>query len=431
LTIADRPWVIGLLATPSGVFSGFITVAMPFLLRRSGLSVDRIAEVSAIAALPLVWYFVSAPLVDFGLRRRTWIVVSTAAAALVLLVALQFIHSVPVFTILIVTGFVLSLLSDSAVGALMSGLEPKFRGAAAGWRQAGNIGAGSIVGGFTVGLAGSLNEMQLGFATALMLFLPSLLALLIDEPRPPDCHLRAKFTIAGHDLAALLKSKRTWTGLLFFLCPAGSGAAMNLFSSLGPDYHASNTEVMWITGMFGGLLCAAGSLIGGWIAGRMRRAYAYAFTGGLCALSCCIMILGPATSTVYALGCSAYLITTGIVYAVYTALILDVLGRDRVIAGTGYTMLNSSGNVPVSYMTWADGVGYKHFGRVGLMGVDAALGGLASLMLLLCARLFADRVFRSAPSTALRIEVHPPAHHPTAPDSPEPPPDKHPSAEPL
>lgn len=402
---------------------------MPFLLRKAGLSVDRIAEVSAIAALPLVWYFVIAPVVDFGLRRRMWIVVSTGAAALVLIVALQYIHSVPVFTALVVTGYIFSLLSDSAVGALMSGLEPKLRGNAAGWRQAGNIGAGSVVGGFTVGLAGSLSDMQLGFAAALMLFLPSLLALLIDEPRPPDTRLRAKFAMAGRDMGALLKSKRTWTGLLFFLCPAGSGAAMNLFSSLGPDYHASNTEVMWITGMFGGLLCAAGSLVGGWIAGRMRRAYAYSFTGGLCALSCCIMIFGPATSAIYAFGCSAYLITTGIVYAVYTALILDVLGRDRVIAGTGYTMLNSSGNVPVSYMTWADGVGYKHFGRVGLMGVDAALGGLASLMLLICARLFADRVFRSSSSTVLHIEVHPAELHPSAPDSGEPPQDMHRSAE--
>ena len=388
--------MFGILATPSGVYSGFISVAMPFLLRRSGLSVDRIAEVSAIAALPLVWYFVSAPLVDFGLRRRTWIVVSSLAAGLFLIAALQYLASVPIFTTLVVTGFVLSLLSDSAVGALMSALPPELRGSAAGWRQTGNIGSGSLVGGFTVGLAGSLNSLQLGIATALMLFLPALLALLIDEARPPDSRLRVKFSAAGRDLAALLKAKRTWVGLMFFLSPCGSGAAMNLFSSLGPDYHASNNEVMWITGMFGGLLCAAGSLLGGWVAGRMRRSYAYVLAGAVNALSAVILIFGPATSMVYAVGCSAYLITTGIVYAVYTAMILDVLGRGRMIAGTGYTMFNSSGNVPVSYMTWADGVGYKHGGRVGLMGVDAGFGGLATVLLLIGARLFANRVLAAS-----------------------------------
>ena len=66
----------------------------------------------------------------------------------------------------------------------------------------------------------------------------------------------------------------------------------------------------------------------------------------------------------------------------FTALVLDVLGRRQHAAGTSYSLLVASGNLPISYMTYLDGIGYKHWGARGLMGVDAFANGGAAIVLL-------------------------------------------------
>jgi hypothetical protein len=75
--------------------------------------------------------------------------------------------------------------------------------------------------------------------------------------------------------------------------------------------------------------------------------------------------------------------------------VLEVLGPRRHAAGTSYSLLTASGNLPISYMTWLDGLGFKSGGTRGLTGVDglANLGGAALLFLLaLATRHFWTRV---------------------------------------
>jgi hypothetical protein len=54
-------------------------------------------------------------------------------------------------------------------------------------------------------------------------------------------------------------------------------------------------------------------------------------------------------------------------------------------------VLTALGTLPVVYMTWLDGVGYKHAGVRGLMGTDAAANGVAGLVLLMVAICCAKR----------------------------------------
>ena len=82
------PWLFGITALPYGVSNGFVATAMPYLLRNAGLSVDRIAEISALVSTPTIWYFLWAPLVDIGLRRRTWLILMAALSAACLWAAL-------------------------------------------------------------------------------------------------------------------------------------------------------------------------------------------------------------------------------------------------------------------------------------------------------------------------------------------------------
>ena len=183
----------------------------------------------------------------------------------------------------------------------------------------------------------------------------------------------------------LRKPRRTWLGLAFFLSPVGTAAVTNLISSVGPDYHASGNEVALITGVVGGLLSSLACFLGGIVADRMNRMTAYALAGVLTAIPAAWMALGPLSGLTYAVGYAGYSIATGFAYAVYTALLLDIIGKREHAAAFAYSALNASGNASISYMTWLDGIGYKHRGARGLMGMDAAANGIFAVILLLVA----------------------------------------------
>ena len=54
-SIATRhnpPWLFGLLGIPNGLANAIIVVLMPYLLRKQGVAVDRIAEIVALASIP-------------------------------------------------------------------------------------------------------------------------------------------------------------------------------------------------------------------------------------------------------------------------------------------------------------------------------------------------------------------------------------------
>jgi hypothetical protein len=154
---------------------------------------------------------------------------------------------------------------------------------------------------------------------------------------------------------------------------------------MGPDYRASGTVVVWVTGIGGGSVTAFGALAGGIVADRLGRMYSYALCGALAALFGIYLGFADATPFTYAAGYSGYALAAGFAYAVHTALVLDVLGRREHAAASGYAVLNSLGNIPVAYMTWLDGLGYRNGGARGLMTVDAAANGGFAVPLLLLA----------------------------------------------
>ena len=141
-----------------------------------------------------------------------------------------------------------------------------------------------------------------------------------------------------------------------------------------------------ISGVAGGLLSAFGSFAGGFIADRMNRMVAYAVAGFACAIFAFYLGFAPHTAFTYAAGYSGYSIAAGFSYAVFTALVLDVLGERKHAAGTGYSIMGASGNLPIVYMTALDGAGYKRWGARGLMGVDAVAEAGAAVVLLVVAR---------------------------------------------
>ena len=85
---------------------GFNFTALPFLLAKAGVPVDRIASVGAISSLPGVLGLFIAPIVDVKLRRRTWLAIGifgTAIAACIYFPLIGASHPI-LMTALIFTG---------------------------------------------------------------------------------------------------------------------------------------------------------------------------------------------------------------------------------------------------------------------------------------------------------------------------------------
>jgi PAT family beta-lactamase induction signal transducer AmpG len=393
----NPPWLFGLLSIPYGFSNAIIVILAPYLLRSHGVPVDRIANIVAVATLPTVWFFLYSPAVDLGLPRRVWVFLAAGLAAVFsgAGIAVSTISLTAVTVFFFAASAVAGLLS-AANGALMTGLDPHVRGRASGWYQGGNLGAGTVGGGVSIWLADRLNVPLLAILTGVLIFLPALAAARIQEVPLPHKRLWPTLADVGRDLRRLVRSRRSWFGLMFVLSPVGSAAVANLISGLGPDYKAPAAEVLWISGIGGGLLTVLGSFIGGVIADRMDRMLAYVLGGGLCAAFALLLGFASPAPWTYGLGYAGYAIAAGLAYAVFTALVLEILGPELQAAGTAYSLFVAAGNVPIVYMTALDGAGYKRWHIHGLMGVDALANGLGALALLFVA-MYARRFWPKEP----------------------------------
>jgi MFS transporter, PAT family, beta-lactamase induction signal transducer AmpG len=383
------PWLFGITVLPYGVYYGFIGTAMPYLLRNSGVAVDRIAGISALALAPAVWYFVWAPLADIGLRRRSWLMLTAALSAFCLLVAMRLPlpSDLNLFVALVVAGSAFSTIVAAANGGLMAAtLEDDQRGHASGWFQAGYTGGGAVGAGATLWLSSLVSPHTLSYAVALMVFVPSLTAFQITEPKAGHKPGMELFAEMFRDLKVMFTSRTSLAGLGILLCPLGAAAAANLFSGIARDYHASANTVVWITGFGGGVFTALGSLAGGFVADRIPRRLAYALAALVSSFCAAGMLISPPTQPTFAVGASLYLIAMGLSFATYQALTLELVGPPGRSASTRQSLYAAAGNAPVMYMTWIDGQGYKRFGTRGLLGTDALSNVIAASLVLFLIR---------------------------------------------
>ncbi len=71
-------------------------------------------------------------------------------------------------------------------------------------------------------------------------------------------------------------------------------------------------EVLWVTGVAGGLATTIGCFLGSIVGSRMNRMVAYALTGGLTAVCGAFLGFARATRFTYGAGYIAYSIATGL-----------------------------------------------------------------------------------------------------------------------
>lgn len=382
-------WLVGILLFPFGLVVGFTITALPFLLTRQGVPLDRVAETSAIVMSPTFWGWTICPVLDTGLTRRAycWLMAIVAAVCLALALAVFSPSRLALTTALLLMGeLAMVMFGNAANGWMAEFLPDHMRGSVAGWTNVANLGGGALGSLAVMSLAPYCKLEWLGIGLAVVIVLGVLPTLAFPAPRRSSFTFIQVFTDARRTTWKACTTRECLTGFALFLAPVGAAAGINLFSGLGKDFHTRAHVVVLVTGAGCAVASALGALAGGYAANRVNRGYLYlTAAAGIVAVSFALAITGH-TEAAFIAGALIYNAFTGVVYAAFSALGFQLVGNKSTVASTQLALFTAAINAAVVYMTWADGQGYKHFGVRGLFLVDALASLVAILPLLLLVR---------------------------------------------
>ena len=137
------PWLFSLLILPLGIIVGFKATPLPFLLAKAGVPVDQIASISSIVNLPGTFIFLSSPLADIKLRRRTWLSVGAFGRAVIVCIYFPLIgpkHVTLMTTLILTAGVAETLIMAGCGGLMVRALSLAAQAEAPAWWQAGFLG---------------------------------------------------------------------------------------------------------------------------------------------------------------------------------------------------------------------------------------------------------------------------------------------------
>jgi hypothetical protein len=249
--------------------------------------------------------------------------------------------------------------------------------------QTGSLAIGAVAVFLLLSLAGRFSLGVLGWIVAALIVLPALFAL----AAPPQTMVRehgARETVLriGREFKSTFLRWEAIPYALLVSSPCSSGAMIGLLPELARDYRVSGAQVAWINGVGGALLSTAGALSASLIPVRVRAPIAFCLAGLANTSTLALLSLGPQRPSIYIASTVLYLLTIGVGYASFTAVVLEFLGGSGKSGSSRYAIINSLGNIPVVYMTWLDGRGYALWGPRGMPGIDALVSAILISVLL-------------------------------------------------
>jgi len=386
-----HPFVWLVLITPFGVMSGYLTVALAYLLSRAGLSVEQVGALVAISFVPHTWKFAWAPVIDTTLRRRTWYVIGAVLSAAGILASglvPSTPQALPLLTLVVFVSNVAVTFLAMAVESLMTyGTPDEEKGRAGGWFQAGNLGGGGIGGGAGLWMAQALPEPWIA-AAVLALVCVACCAALRFVAEPPLVHRSRKYLLdlveVARDLWRVARSRGGYLALLICFLPIGSGGASGLWSAVADEWHASAGTVALATGVFSGIVSAVGCIVGGYVCDRIDRKTAYGLYGLMLSAVAVGMAIAPRTEWMYIVFTTGYSFVSGLCYAAFSAVVLEAIGLGA--AATKYSLFASLSNMPIAYMTLAVASAHTRGGTNAMLYVDAAAGVLGMFVFIVVAQ---------------------------------------------
>ena len=383
---SERPWVFGLLPAPIAVLSnGIIQGVLSFLMRRQGVSVERIAGIVSLLILPQTIYFLWSPVTDFVMRRRSWLMLGASGAGLLMALAFhaQRLASPAAVAVMFLSACCGQLVVSSCGGMMGTLHRERSRRVASGFYQGSFLGFGGLAVFVLAMLVTKMGQGALGWVAAALIVLPALAAFAAPEQEviAEDGLGKTMGRVWGEFKSTFL----CWRAVpytLMMVFPQASGSAIGLLPGVAQDYGVSGSHMAWMNGLAGALLMAAGSLSATLIPARMRASVGYMTVALVNAATLGVLALGPLTPATYYAGVTLYLFTIGAAYAMFTAVVLEFLGVSGKSGSGRYSIINSLGNVPVAYMVVMDGWGDKVWGTRGLSGTEAVASALGAGVLL-------------------------------------------------
>jgi MFS family permease len=362
---------------PYGVVAAFVSSVMPNLAERAGIDVGSIGGFSALLFIPSALLFLYTPVVDIGPRRKYWLVLVSGIGGACLIAA--FLMKLPEHrTAFLVFAFVANLISGlvgSCNGGLMAVAMPdELRGKASGWYNVGNLSGGGLSATVAIWMVGhDVAPLTIGATLAVMMVLPSLAGLVVDEPPQVRSSAREVFRTTLGDVGRVLFSRSGLTGIALCLSPVGTAALSNYFSGMSRPYGASPNLVALVTGLGNVGLTALGALVGGYLCDRFNRRVLYLASGALTALCGLMMAVSPRVELTYAIGVTTYALITGFCNSSFTATVLETIGKGGKAAATQYSLFVAAGNSAILYVGLVDTRFDEHYGVEGVIASDATL----------------------------------------------------------
>jgi len=383
-----HPAVFLFLFLPFGAIPGYVTVTLAFLLTDSGVSVEAVAGLVALAVLPHTWKVLWAPVVDTTLTTRRWYVLAASASAVCLFaIGLMPLHggSLAMLSgLILLTSLAGTLIGMSTESLMAHTVADDGKGRASGWAQAGNVAGTSIGGGAALWLA----THYAGWTGAAVLALTNLAccaALLFVAKRPAAVRdgVWRSVGAVGRDVWSIARSRVGMLTLFLLVLPVGSGGAPHLIAAIARDWHATSDTVALARGVFGGVIALIGCLAGGFVSDRVDRRTAYLVFGVLLAFCAAAMAVAPHTPQMFVLFVCLYSFINGFVFAGFSAVVLETIGVGA--AATKFSLMASLGNLPAFYMTLLDGWVQVRWGSAAMLFTDAVLGVAGAAVFLVVA----------------------------------------------
>jgi MFS family permease len=387
------PWFFSVLVLPQGIYLGFVTTVLPFFLGQASVPIDQIAATTSLLSLPWIIFFLWAPLVDAWLRRRTWLMIWGVVTAVLLALAVPCVNTSGLLWVRIlgIFGAVSASMVLAACGGLMATtLSSARKSRAASWYEAGKLAASALGAAVLLRLAESMPRVSLGVLAGVFVAAPALAGLTIPERSPETGSVfKERLSAISRQLKSIFRSQRGRWGAVLVVSPIGTGAAITLLPVLAKSYGVGTSGVIWANGIGGGVLLALGALCGTLFPSKWNRGLTYVSAGAVNALAALTLLLNHQPEA-YFVGSMLYFGTTGLCWARFAALVVELVGAEGLEASTRFSVLTALGNIPLAYMTWFDGLGSKYFGVHGLLWMDAG-GNLLVLLAVGLALLFRVR----------------------------------------
>jgi MFS transporter, PAT family, beta-lactamase induction signal transducer AmpG len=375
-------WLMGLANAVFGMYGGIMVISVPQLLSARHVPETTIAAMTAVMISPGFWAFLVSPVLDVRFSRRWYSVLTAAAAAVLLVLALLNLDHLILVEVFLVAGYFFANLYQSALGGWLSTIvRAEEENHLSVWVTIGNIAGGGAMAVATGEVVRFLSPAFAAMLLGAVVMLPTLVFLWMPAPGPDRRLASESFPQFFSEVVSLVKNRELLIAILIFVAPAATFSLTNFLSGLGNDFHASTHFVGLVGG--GGVLLGGicGCLIFPVIDKLLPLRFLYLAIGAAGSLFTVALLLLPHTPSAFAGALIGENVFQALAITASTAIAFETIGRANPMAATSFCLQISAFNVPISYMLFIDRAGYAWRGVAGSYVADAGVSIISSLLL--------------------------------------------------